>query len=449
DELDAALSVSPAALVDQLIDEAINLPELPRPEWADWKGSQFKDLEDNFEKLYTYLIDWAVALPARGLREKLTLFWSGHFVTQFESYSCGPMAYRYLEILRTHALGSFRTMTEEIGKTPAMLFYLNGIDSTKEAPNENYARELFELFTLGRDNGYTQEDIVEASRALTGWSIEYDEATAQEGDWCTKNEQFYAFRHDDGVKTIFGQTGNWGYDDVHEILFTQRKQKIAAFICGRLYQEFISYKIDDQIVSQLAQTFLTHNFELAPVLRQLFKSEHFFDDGVIHTQVKAPLHLTSSLFKEMELPITDAIKGYVFGAPEALGQVILNPPDVAGWPGDKSWINTTTLTMRWETVQGFIAFYAENYASQLVGFAKKVSDNSQDAAAVTQAIVDFFIPHGLQTPEAYERATKIFQAEIPQNYFDEGIWSLDFDGAQWQIFMLMQHIARLPEFQLT
>ncbi|MEL6698778.1 MAG: DUF1800 domain-containing protein [Bacteroidota bacterium] len=449
DELDAALALDPAALVDQLIDEAINLPDLPRPEWADWKGSQFRDLDDNIQKLYEYLIDWSVALPQRGLREKLTLFWSGHFVTQFESYTCSVMGYRYLEILRDHALGNFRTMTEAIGKTPAMLFYLNGADNTREAPNENYARELFELFTLGRDNGYTQQDIVETSRALTGWTIAYDQATAQEGDWCTKDEQFYPYRFDNGVKTIFGQTGNWGYDDVHDILFSQRSQKIATYICGLLYQEFVSHKIDTVIVGQLANTFLSNNFEIAPVLRQLFKSEHFFDDGVIHTQVKNPYFITSSLLKEMGMPIDQAIKGYVFGAPEIMGQVILNPPDVAGWPGDRDWINTTTLTMRWEIVQGFTAYYADKYALQLVNFAKKVSGNSNDAAAVTQALVDFFIPRGLQTPEAYERATKVFQGEIPQNYFDDGTWSLDFDGAQWQIFLLMQHIARLPEFQLV
>jgi len=170
-----------------------------------------------------------------------------------------------------------------MGKTPAMLLYLNGAESTAENPNENYARELFELFTLGEDNGYTQQDIEEAARAFTGWGVEL-----------SANSVFDFQNWDFGEKTVFGQTGVWNFTDVHNILFEQRGNQIAQHVCNEIYRYFVSEKGNDDVVQEMAQVFLDNNFEIAPMFRQLFSSEHFFDEEIIGTRIKSPWELEIS-----------------------------------------------------------------------------------------------------------------------------------------------------------
>lgn len=206
-EVEAALTQSPADLVDQLVDEAIALPIAPPPVWENWTLSEFGELNDMILAFDEWRTNWFADMATNGLREKLALFWSNHFVTEFEAYLCAPYAYRYLKLLQTHSLGNFKDFVSEVGKTPAMLIYLNGAQNTKFQPNENYARELYELFTLGRDNNYTQDDIVETAKALSGWTI----AGALE---CAGEVVFIQTFWDNGEKTIFGQAGSWGYDEV-------------------------------------------------------------------------------------------------------------------------------------------------------------------------------------------------------------------------------------------
>ena len=163
---------------------------------------------------------------------------------------------------------------------------------TKNNPNENYARELYELFTLGEGNGYSQEDITETARALTGYNrfktylgvIEFNENS-----------------FDKGKKTIFGQTGNWGYKDVIDILFENKKDLIADFICTKIYRYFVSPQIDSSTVSDMAETFKQNEFELKPVLKQLFKSEHFFDPANNNVMIKSPIDMMLGLHHSLLL----------------------------------------------------------------------------------------------------------------------------------------------------
>ena len=435
-----AMAKSPEVLVDELIDAAINLPLPDPPIWANKARSEYNDFneEANQERL-EWIVQWIGDMVKHGLREKMALFWHNHFVTQLETYQCPSWMYAYHKLLQEYALGNFRVFTEEMGKNPAMLVYLNGVQNSRREPNENYARELFELFTLGRDNGYDQKDIEETARALTGWNVF--------NGFCEPIEYNDLF-HDNREKTIFGKTGNWGYDDVHELLFAERKELIANHICQKLYAHFVNPQVDETVIEGLAATFLENNFEIAPVLRQLFKSEHFFDDATIGTQFKSPYEFFLSFINDGAFPYDSEILQSIGFLTTFLGQQILSPPDVAGWPGNRSWINSNTLTGRWQALDFYLFNLFENHGPNLVDLAKELSGNSTDPAEVTQAIADHFIPNGLSTPELYDSATIAFKSEIPQNYFDDELWNLDWEEARIQVALLIRFLSRLPEFQL-
>ncbi len=440
EELEYLTEVPPDVLVDSLIDDMVNQPPLPPPQWANWAYEDYDNFdEQNFELLITWTRTWIRAMLNGGPKEKLTLFWSNHFVTRQEDYFCASWQYQYFQLLEKHALGNFRDFIFEIGATPAMLVFLNGLENNRFSPNENYARELFELFTLGRDNGYTQQDIVEASRALTG----YNGWTSYCGpiNWVNG-------LHDNGEKTIFGQTGNFAPYDVVRLIFEERGDLAARFVCEKLYRFYVNPVVDEAIVAGLAETFKNNDWEIAPVLRQLFKSEHFFDPANMGAQVKSPYELMISFFREGDFPISDEMLNWILWSGFNLGQFLFEPPDVAGWPGDRAWIDSSRLTGRWSTLDGFIYTWNGEDPDILRNFVKWLTDDARDPAVITQAVIDHFIPGGLHRDAAYVIATDVLKWEVPQNYYDEGLWNLDWQSAPWQIVHLLRHLVRLPEFQL-
>jgi len=441
DQIEIALQQSPDALVDQLVDEALNLPLPPEPEWANWSTADYEDFnEQRTEQIIEWITLWMRELVENGFREKLAVFWHNHFVTRYDTYLCPSYAYEYTTILRQHALGNFKDFTVAIGKSSAMLIYLNGVQNTRFEPNENYARELFELFTLGLDNGYTQTDIEEAARALTGWN-------GLTEPYCNP-VTFVSFLHDTFPKTIFGQTGDWGYQELHDILFAERADEIATFICTKIYKAFVHPEPDEVIVAGMAETFKNNGFELAPLFRQLFKSEHFFDEYNMGTLIKSPIELFLTMVRESGLPYNQQalqVMSYLSGD---LGQQLLFPVDVAGWPGNRDWIDTNTLTGRWQGMDYFVLNTYQNQPQQLVELARQLSNDSIDPYEVTAALIDHFIPYGLDNQQAYDRAAAVFKWEVPQNYYDNGEWNLYWDTAPIQVALLLQHITRMPEFQL-
>ena len=209
--VDNALALSPGQFIDSLVDTAFSLPPTASPPWGYWAFSDFNDFQAENDQ---YVLDWRIQagndFMVENLRGRLTAFWMNHFVTELEVYFYAPYLFQYYNTIQTHALGNFKTFVHDIGITGAMLLYLNGFENTNFNPNENYARELFELFTLGEGNGYTETDITETSRALTGFN-----------HWLEYGAQIYfdASTYDAGSKTIFDQTGNWGYSDVIDLIF--------------------------------------------------------------------------------------------------------------------------------------------------------------------------------------------------------------------------------------
>lgn len=441
DTIDSQLVKSPAQVVDELVDQAINLPLWDAPEWADWGYSDYlqRGLEDRiFDDSLEYALDWVKKMLSNGFRERLMIFWLNHFVTEYETYFCSSSLYQYLDVLQRGCLGNFKSFVYEIGLTPAMLIYLNGDENNKFEPNENYARELFELFTLGADQGYTQEDIVDAARALTGWTVE-------DCNRAVPNPLLF----DEGEKTIFGQTGNFGYDELIDLLFDQRADQISKFICRKIYVEFVSDEVDESIVNDLASILIQNDFELAPVYRQLFKSEHFFDDKNIGVKVKSPYNLLLGILGEFGLEtLGDDEAGYVYYISDSIGMNLINPPDVAGWQGNRSWVDSSTLAVRWTLVDAFSGFLFENFNETYRDLAIRLSNNSSDVEYVLQSVVEYFLPNGFQKDEHYNSALAAFKADVPENYFTDGTWNLNFTTVPYQVALLLQYLGRQPEYQL-
>ena len=216
----------------------------------------------------------------------MALFWHNHFVTDTEVYVHARLAYGYLNLVRKHALGDFKQFVYDMGLNLAMLIYLDGTSNTHIAPNENYARELLELFTTSPEdqNGqpnYTEADIREMARALTGYVADLRQFRAR----------FFDNRFDDGEKTFLGRTGNFGYADVVDIVFEERTDALAHFICVKLYKAFVYAAPAPEIVDELAEIFIDNNFQIAPVLRTLLKSAHFFDREVHGARIKGPIEM--------------------------------------------------------------------------------------------------------------------------------------------------------------
>ena len=434
---------TPENLIDSLISQAVALNPTAAPSWANMTYNDYIAQGLNFDEetqnnQYEWKLQASDDLLTDGLRGRLTLFWHNHFVTQLSTYTCSNYLYKYYNLLQEHSLGNFQDFVRAIGKNEAMLIYLNGFDNTASDPNENYARELFELFTLGVDNGYTQSDIVQTSKALTG----YNHWTGYCEDIFFDNS---TFNTDD--KTIFGRTGNWDYDDVIDILFEERAPLIANFICTKLYTYFVSPTINQSIIDDLASTFVI-DFNIAEVLKRLFKSEHFFDDEAIGVIIKSPYDLTHHYIKTTNFTLGEEARGVIFYYNILAGQEFFNPVDVAGWQGNKDWINSSTLGGRWTGMENFIWYTWNNYKEEFRDFALETSNDSNDPAFITKSIIDRFVAKELHTVTDYDIATDIFKAGIPQNYYDSGSWNLNWDQAPYQIVLLLLHLTKTPEFQL-
>ncbi len=445
DRIDTALALTPDEFIDQLVDDAFNLPSTPTPFWGNYTINDFTDFEtENQAYAEAWRLQTGHDLISEDLRSRLTFFWMNHFVTEYEVYGYAPYMFQYYNTIQIHALGNLKDFVHAIGINSTMLIYLNGFQNTNIEPNENYARELYELFTMGEGSGYTQEDIVNTSRALTGYN-----------HWNVIGDQIFfdPSTFDNGDKTIFGQTGNWGYDDVIDILFQEKPEEVSLFICEKLYQFFVSPAVDEtiktNIILPLAQTLMDNNFELVPVLKQLFKSEHFFDEHALGVVVKSPYDIIFHFVNETNFFYDDEIMNAFIYLSGLLGQEMYDPLDVSGWQRDEEWINTSTLTGRWQFFELYVDFLLTNgFEESLRDLAKDLSNDSNDPYFITMVIIDRLISKELHTPADYDTATDIFKWEIPQNYYDEGLWNLDWPEAPLQVSLLLKHLATIPEFQL-
>ena len=440
--IQAALAMDPATLVDVLVDQAYNLAPTPAPAWGNWDVSDYSNINvQGPDQVLEWYSQFVMDMITNGLRDKLTLFWSNHFVTELDVYQCPSYMYQYYNMLQVNAVGNFKDFVHAVGISNAMIVYLNSYENTSISPNENYARELYELFTLGENNNYTQNDIVETAKALTGYNG-FTEFCAP----ITFNSQF----HSTDNKTIFGQTGNWGYDDVIDIIFAQRESEVAHFICGKLYKYFVSPVVDQLAVNELATTFINNNYEIAPVLKQMFKSEHFFDEDVIGVKIKSPMEMMVSFIVESDFGYDETVLSGTQYYGGLLGQEIFNPVDVAGWQGNHEWVNTSTITGRWLIIDYFCQYSYSQDQEQFRDFAIELAGGpTTDADLVATKIIDHFLPRGLQTSAEYDQAIAVFKDVYPSNYYSLGLWNTGVEFVHYQVYLLLLHISHIPEFQLT
>jgi len=265
------------------------------------------------------------------LTERMTLFWHNHFATGQQKVKSGVLMYRQNVLLRREALGNFASLLHAVSKDPAMLAYLDNARSRKEAPNENFAREVMELFTLGEGH-YGERDIKEAARAFTGWSIE-----PKTGEY-----KYRPFFHDAGMKTVLGRSGPLGGDDVLDILLA--RPETAQFIVGKLWREMVSPTPDPVEVKRLASVLRESRYEVKPLLRAMLLSDAFWAPENRATLIKSPVDLVVGTLRTFDIRPLDMRPAVA--ATAALGQNVFSPPNVKGWPGGEAWITSSTLLGR-------------------------------------------------------------------------------------------------------
>jgi uncharacterized protein (DUF1800 family) len=261
------------------------------------------------------------------LREKLAFFWHGHFACrEINVY----FQQQLLDVIRTNALSDFKTLLREVSKSAAMLAFLNNQQNRKKQPNENFAREVMELFTLGRGN-YTEQDIKEAARAFTGWGFDLS------GQFVFR-KQF----HDGGSKTIFGRTGYFDGDDVIDMLLENKQT--AFYITGKIYKFLVNEQVDEVIVRRLAESFYQSGYSITKLLDDIFLSSWFYDKKNIGVKIKSPVELIAGVRRMLPMEFRNEESLLLYQ--RLLGQILFYPPNVAGWPGGKNWIDSSSLMYR-------------------------------------------------------------------------------------------------------
>ncbi len=289
------------------------------------------------------------------LEEKLTLFWHGLFATSYAKGNQARTQLNQLDTFRRHALGSFRDLLVELSRDPAMIFWLDNNDNHAGATNENYGRELLELFSMGEGN-YTEEDVKECARAFTGWTIgnvEYMTAKGLKDSFSPYGRIAWHYEyvpedHDDGQKTFLGETGRFNGEDVIDLIV--RQPSTARFISRRVFQFFAADEVDEEgekVVEAMVQAYFDSGYEIGSVMRALFSSPYFKSEQARFARVKAPVELvvgTARLSGSYREPTLDMNKLYL--ETSYMGQAIMRPPDVSGWHEGDEWLDGGTVMER-------------------------------------------------------------------------------------------------------
>ncbi len=363
------------------------------------------------------------------LQEKITLFWHNHFATSNAKVQSARFMLGQYALLRKHALGNFARLLQEMSYDPAMLVWLDGRGSKKGNPNENYARELMELFSLGIGH-YTEQDIREAARAFTGWDVTGAAAV------------FNKAQHDDGQKTFLGQTGHWKPDDIVRICLEQKAA--PYFICGKLFRFLVSDSITPsrELLEPLASAFVASNHDFGAMVKTVLSSNLFFSDEVYRTKVKAPVDFALGIVKALEGKIgTTALAT----ALEQLGQNVFNPPSVKGWDGGTAWLNGQTLLYRQNLALALSSTEDIRFGTRIdpAELARKHGKKSDTE------LVDFFLNLFLQgdVPAESPRAAA---GDISKKSLTQKVpvyWTAQ-DAADQRVRALCHLVLTLPEFQL-
>ncbi len=374
-------------------------------------------------------------------RERMSLFWHGHFACRVINIKFQE---QLLEIIRTHAFGNFGDLLKAVSRCPAMLQFLNNQQNRKQRANENFAREVMELFTLGRGN-YSEVDVKEAARAFTGWGFNL------QGEFISRETQ-----HDNGIKTFLGRSGNFNGDDILNILLEQKST--ALFIARKVYAHFVNEQPDDRKIAWLANRFFKTGYDIELLMTDIFTSDWFYSDKNIGTKIKSPVELLVGMRRL--LPMHFKNEGVQLSLQRSLGQVLFYPPNVAGWPGGKTWIDSSTLMVRLRSpklMAGITAFKIkpkpddDTMMGQMGEDYAKDTNGRNSAAGILpgaidwEAVIKIFqtVPRQLLLQKLVSSVlqTKTSPATIPAKYINNS-------SREQYISSAILYLVSTPEYQL-
>lgn len=359
------------------------------------------------------------------MREKMAFFWHGHFASRVVNPKFNR---QILNVIRKNALGNFKDLLFEVSQAPAMLNFLNNQQNKKDHPNENFAREVMELFTMGRGN-YTEKDIREGARAFTGWGSD------KEGNFKERKNL-----HDEGSKTFLGKTGNFTGTDVLNIILEQKAT--AKFITTKIYKFFVNENVDENIVKSLSESFYQSGYDIKRLMMDIFSSSWFYDKKNIGSRIKSPIELMAGMMRSLPMTIQNPENLIVYQ--KLLGQMLLYPPNVSGWPNGKSWIDSSTLMLRLQIPQIWSGLRPLDYRP------KDDDDLDMGLKNNTNSLTKSFKNPNITID--WSRVEKIFNGKNVEDYLIQSSKSLDMSSVKNfsdnSVKMNVINLMSTPEYQL-
>lgn len=458
DEIQSCFSSGLSPSVNTLL-ETQELPEQPGnwvneelPDWGSLSIAEINAIVLSYNnRIHSFRRWWSELMMNENMNitETITLFWHHFFATGYSKVFYPQAMYQQHKMLRLHGLGNFKDLLQQVTFGPAMMIWLDTSGSRKQAPNENFARELMELFSLGVNN-YTQEDVVAASKAFTGYvtngvQTNYNFDTMEGwGYWWTD-------WHDFEDKTFLGQTGPWTGDDIINIILEQ--DQCAIHICSRLYKWFVYDFIDESFVSEMADILRSNNYEIKPAIEFLFTSDHFHEPTFWGASISNPNQMITGTIKRLNMENQNFPNRFFSDIQYALGMQMFEPPDVNGWIGYHSWINSNTFPFRKVILRSLITGESPigNYGSYInvSSIAQSLYNSNEDGWPCEQVVrklgLTFF---GLSLTDSLEQRL----LDILLNGAEPYDWNLNLPpyNAQWNRMKdMLQYMMKLPEFQLA
>jgi uncharacterized protein (DUF1800 family) len=413
------------------------------PLGATWVNANYGDGTTNFFRGESLRSWWLgnMIFQGRSIQEKMVLFWHSHFCTEIRSGMGAAPAYQMVELFRTYALGKFRPLMLEITKSPAMTFYLNGYLNTKYSPDENYARELQELFGVGKgpDSKYTEDDVREAARVLTGHSIDWDNQlyTFRTDLHDTGNKAFSGFYNN---KVIIGKSGTAGADELDDLIdMLLATNECAKHIMRRVYRFFVNYDItpavESDIITPLANLYRTNGYDIKPVMEDLLKSDHFYQSILMGAMIKSPVDFVAGLVRECGVQVPDLsadvflhyreLRYNFWESANNMQQALGDPPNVSGWPSYyqtpqyyELWINSDTLPKRNKYAKTMLnyGFYSPIYH---ITFAEQFASVANPAQFIDDVIGSIYLLDISQATKDKIRKDTLLSGQSADHYWTD------------------------------
>lgn len=357
----------------------------------------------------------------RPLQEKLALFWHGHFACSFLAGEDSYAMWQQNEMFRHQASGNFGALLNGIAHDPAMIRYLDNHENFKGSGNENLGREILELFSMGEGQGYTEKDLAEAARALTGYNFEYHNGQFK----------FVASRHDTGEKTLFGKKGNFGGDELVDLILQQ--PSTSRYISTKLFRFFAHNQPDKETIEKMSHVLRSHQYEMKPMLRNLFGSEEFYSERSMGSHIKSPVELMVGAIRTLKLEKVDYAS--IDGTTSNLGQRLFEPPNVAGWEGGRAWVDASSLLQRYNVVAKLVE------PADLVAWLEK--GKTADPAAVVDSLAQAVLCVPLSNPKRQELITYLGTLPPPEQ------WAGKRNEINTRLQAVLVALVSLPEYQLA